>query len=71
MHISWKCSNCLEDHVNILDNITILPNTKLNLLCSNCNSKFTYSITTIKYSAKCIVTDLNNDIELNDTIILF
>lgn len=71
MHISWRCSNCLEKHVSILYNSTIVTNSEFNLLCSNCNSKFTYSISSIKYSAKCVVTDSNTHVKSNDNIIAF
>lgn len=71
MHISWKCPNCLEEHVNILDNSTIPSNYEFNLLCNSCNSKFTYSIRSIKYSAKCVVTNLNTNNKSNETITIF
>ncbi|MDB2105598.1 hypothetical protein [Clostridium paraputrificum] len=71
MHISWKCSTCSEDHVNIIDNLTLTTNTQLNLKCINCNSEFIYIVNSIKYTATCIVNNLNSDTKSNDNIIAF
>lgn len=71
MHISWKCSNCSEEHVSIINNLHIGSNSKFNLKCNNCNSEFNYIINSIKYSAKCVITDTNTNIKSSDIIIAF
>lgn len=68
MHIDWKCINCGEKHLALVNDID--KDTTITLTCSTCNSTFSYKILSIKYSANCLVSDFSNNHIKEQTISL-
>lgn len=66
MYIDWKCINCSEKHLTLINDID--KNAIIELACSSCNRTFSYKILSIKYSVNCLVCDSSDTLIKEQTI---